>query len=147
VTIEYRPADPEAVRWMRHRVLRPHQRPEELAVDGAADPEALHLGAFEDGDLVGVSSIARGAPPGSEDRDAWRIRGMAVLRDHRDRGIGAEMLERCVAPAAERGATLVWCNGRVGAQRFYERRGFVVVRGPWDEEHIGPHVELHRRLG
>jgi GNAT superfamily N-acetyltransferase len=145
VRVEYRPADLDDVRRIRHLVLRPHQRPDELAIDGASDPEALHLGAFEDGELVGVSSISREPPPGSSDANAWRVRGMAVLPGRRDRGIGTELLRRCVAHAVERGATLVWCNGRVPARRFYERHGFVVVRGPWDEPHIGPHVEMHLR--
>ena len=145
--IEYRAANLDDVRWLRHVVLRPHQRPEELAVDGADEPDALHLGAFEDGALVGIASIARDAPPGSDDPDAWRVRGMAVLSEHRGRGIGGELLERCIEHAAARGATLVWCNGRVPAQRFYEDHGFAVVRGPWEMADIGPHVELRRALG
>ncbi|HEX6330866.1 MAG TPA: GNAT family N-acetyltransferase [Actinomycetota bacterium] len=146
MTIEVRPAALAAVRELRHLVLRPHQLPEDLVYEHDDDPDALHLGAFEDGRLVAVASITREPPPGSDDGAAWRIRGMATLPDYRGRGLGGELLRRCIGHATPREASLVWCNGRVPALRFYERHGFVGVRGPWDEPHLGPHVELHLRL-
>lgn len=144
--IEYRPADVTAVRELRHRLLRPHQRPEELVYGGDDLPDALHLGAFEDGVLVGIASIGREAPPGSGEPHAWRLRGMATVPEARGRGIGGELLERCLAHAAERGATLVWCSARLAAEPFYRRHGFEPVRGPYDVPRIGPHLQMHRRL-
>ncbi|HEX6230125.1 MAG TPA: GNAT family N-acetyltransferase [Actinomycetota bacterium] len=144
--IEYRTADLADVRELRHRLLRPHQRPEELVYPGDHLPDALHLGAFERGALVGVASICREPPPGSEEPRAWRIRGMATEPAVRGRGIGGELLGRCVAHAAERGAAVVWCSARVRAEPFYRRHGFAVVRGPYDVPAIGPHVEMRRRL-
>jgi GNAT superfamily N-acetyltransferase len=147
VTLEVRPADLADVRRIRHLVLRPHQPPEELAYDGDAAPDSLHLGAFEDGRLVGIASVARLPPPGSRDPSAWRVRGMATLPEARGRGIGGELLEACVDHARSRGGSLVWCNGRVRATAFYERHGFAIVRGPFEIAGIGPHHELRRALG
>jgi len=45
---------------------------------------------------------------------------------------------------ADRGGTLVWCNARVPARRFYERAGFTVHGDEWDEPGIGPHVAMAR---
>jgi GNAT superfamily N-acetyltransferase len=145
--VEIRPADLADVRELRHLVLRPHQRPEELVYEEDGAPDALHLGAYEDGDLVAIASITREPPPGSADPASWRVRGMATLPEARGRGIGAELLGRCVEHARRHGASLVWCNGRVGARGFYERHGFAVTRGPFDIAGIGPHVELRRVLG
>jgi GNAT superfamily N-acetyltransferase len=147
MTIEIRPADLASVRELRHTVLRPHQRPEELMYEGDDDPDALHLGAFEDGGLVAIASITPEPPPGSADPGAWRVRGMATLPEARNRGIGSRLLELCIEHARERGASLVWCNGRTGARAFYERHGFDVTRGPFEIPVIGPHVELRRSLG
>jgi predicted N-acetyltransferase YhbS len=145
--VEIRPADLADVRELRHRVLRPHQRPEELVYDADDAPDALHLGAFEDGKLVAIASITREPSPGSADPGSWRVRGMATLPEARGRGIGSELLRRCVEHARRNGASFVWCNGRVGARTFYERHGFAVVRGPFDIAGIGPHLELRRELG
>jgi GNAT superfamily N-acetyltransferase len=145
--VEIRPADLVEVRELRHRVLRPHQRPEELVYEADDAPDALHLGAFEDGELVAIASITREPPPGSTDPASWRVRGMATLPEARERGIGSELLRRCVAHARRHGASCVWCNGRLAARAFYERHGFVLTRGPFDITGIGPHVELRRDLG
>lgn len=146
MTVELRPAGLDEIRRIRHLVLRPHQRPEDLVYAGDDAADALHLGAFEDGRLVGIASVSREPPPGADDPGAWRVRGMATLPEARGRGIGGRLLEACIEHARLRGASLVWCNGRIRATPFYERHGFHVVRGPFDVPGIGPHDELHRSL-
>jgi GNAT superfamily N-acetyltransferase len=146
VSVELRPADLHAVRQLRHRLLRPHQAPEELVYAGDDASDALHLGAFESGRLCGIATITRQPPPGSDDASAWRVRGMATEPELRGRGIGGELLEACVEHARSHGGSVVWCDGRVAARVFYERHGFEVVRGPFDVPGIGPHYELHRAL-
>jgi GNAT superfamily N-acetyltransferase len=146
VNAEIRPADLRAVRRLRHLVLRPHQRPEDLVYDGDGTPDAMHLGAFEDDRLLAIASIAPEAPPGGDEAGAWRIRGMATLPEARGRGLGGRLLEACVEHARRHGGSLVWCNGRVPATAFYERHGFRIVRGPSDVPGIGPHHELHLSL-
>jgi GNAT superfamily N-acetyltransferase len=144
--VEIRPAELSEVRALRHLVLRPHQRPEDLVYGGDDAADALHLGAFVDGRMVGIASIARDPPPGSDDAAAWRVRGMATLPEIRSRGIGGAMLEACVEHARAHGGSFAWCNGRVPARAFYERHGFHVVRGPFDLPGTGLHVELRRPL-
>ena len=146
MTLEIRPADLAGVREVRAAILRPHERPEDLVYGGDEAVGALHLGAFQDGRLVAIASIAPEPPPGVEETAAWRIRGMATAPELRGRGIGGTLLESCVEHARGHDATLVWCNGRIAARAFYERHGFEVVRGPFEMPPIGSHVELHRRL-
>ncbi|MGZ8599242.1 MAG: GNAT family N-acetyltransferase [Actinomycetota bacterium] len=146
MTLQIRPAALEGIREIRHLVLRPHQRPEDLVYDGDAAPDSLHLGAFEDGRLVAIASVSRQPPPGSDDPAAWRLRGMATLPEARGRGIGARLLEGCVAHVRSQGGSLVWCNGRIGATPFYVRHGFEIERGPFDLPGLGPHHELRRVL-
>jgi GNAT superfamily N-acetyltransferase len=146
VSLDLRPADLDRVRELRHLVLRPHQPPGSLVYDRDDDPEALHLGAFDHGELVAIASVVPDAPPDEAADGAWRVRGMATVPAFRGRGIGGLLLERCVQHARDRGGSVVWCNGRVPAQAFYERHGFVAVRGPFDLPGIGPHVELRLAL-
>jgi GNAT superfamily N-acetyltransferase len=142
-----RPAPIEDVCRLRHEVLRPLQRPEELVFEHDLDDDALHLGAFEDGTLVAIASITREPPPGQDDPRAWRVRGMATLPAYRVRGIGGELLERCVSHAREHDGRFVWLNGRTPATRFYERHEFVGRGEEFTLPDIGPHREFRRPLG
>jgi GNAT superfamily N-acetyltransferase len=71
---------------------------------------------------------------------------MATLPEHRGRGLGGELLERCVDHARRRGATVVWLNGRTGAISFYERHGFAGDGVTFEVTGLGPHVRLRRWL-
>ena len=142
----------DEVRVLRHLVLRPHQRPEEIVYEHDDDPDALHLGAWADGALVAVASIARHVVPqdlsalAGDDAVAWRVRGMATLPEQRGSGIGGELLERCVAHARSHGATFVWLNGRVPARAFYERHGFTPSGEVFEPPHLGPHLRFSRAV-
>ena len=144
--VEIRSITAEESRPVRHAVLRPGRPLEELiyAEDDAAD--TLHVGGFVESELVAVARVSREPPPWGADGDAWRLRGMATVPEHRDAGVGSRLLARCVEHAASRGGTLVWCNARVRAQPFYERAGFRPTGEPFDVPGIGPHVMMVREL-
>lgn len=144
--IDIRPAALAEIRRLRHLVLRPHQRPDELVYDHDDAADALHLGAYDDGELVAIASVTREPPPGDDDGSAWRIRGMATLLEHRSQGLGGALLERCVDHARERGGAFVWLNGRTPAATFYERHGFVARGAEFESPGLGPHREFRRPL-
>ncbi|HYE80265.1 MAG TPA: hypothetical protein VEI97_19995, partial [bacterium] len=58
-TITVRPISPEEAAPLRQEVLRPMQTLAECIYAHDHDPGALHLGAFEGPELVGVASITR----------------------------------------------------------------------------------------
>lgn len=134
-------------RGIRQSVLRPHQPPEACEYPGDDEPDTLHVGAFEDERLVGVASLYRMSPDGEPLRAGdWRLRGMATLPALRGQGIGAALLDACVAHARARGGVRVWCNARTTAGAFYARLGFVRVGDAYDIPGIGPHWFMERAL-
>ncbi|MCR9076361.1 MAG: N-acetyltransferase, partial [bacterium] len=98
MTIEIRELTAAQTRPVRQRVLRPHQRPEELVYPGDDDADTFHLGAMSaDGDVLAILSMYRHAQPPSDpfaDPRAWRIRGMASVPEARGTGLGRELVER-----------------------------------------------------
>jgi GNAT superfamily N-acetyltransferase len=147
VIVDVRPADLEAVRLLRHRLLRPHQQPGELRYPGDDAPGSLHIGAFADDEIVGIASIVLESPPDEDERRAWRIRGMATAPHVRGLGYGAALLQRCVEHALDHGGTLVWCTARAGAVGFYRRFGFEVRGEGFELPAIGLHFLMGRALG
>jgi GNAT superfamily N-acetyltransferase len=131
---------------VRRPVLRPGRAPEDARYAGDDDAETLHLGAFVDGRLVGVATIIRQPPAGEDDPDAWRVRGMATLPDHRGGGLGARLLDGLLEHARRSGGRSVWCTARIDAVSLYRRAGFEPEGAPFEIPGIGQHLVLRKSL-
>jgi len=139
-----RPCSPGDVWGLRHSVLRPHQRADEVHWDSDDAPGSAHFCAEGPaGEVVSVGSVhPEDAPWPSGAAAQWRLRGMATLPEFRGRGAGGAVLEAVVAHVARQGGGLLWCNARLPAVPFYRRAGFAERGEPWEEPAIGPHVVM-----
>jgi predicted GNAT family N-acyltransferase len=110
-------------------------------------PGTRHVGYFLNGELVGVGTIFREAEDGSTDKNVWRIRGMAVSTNIQGRGIGGKILAALITYATSQSLPgEIWCKGRVTAESFYKRFGFVQASDIFDVPPIGPHMLFRRPL-
>jgi predicted GNAT family N-acyltransferase len=100
------------------------------------DEASDHAIAFDaQGDAIGT---ARLLPDG-------RIGRMAVLREWRNHGAGAALLEAMLERARQRGMIRVSLNAQTQAAGFYRRFGFVESGKVFMEADI-PHVTMQRTL-
>ena len=136
---------------LRHSVLRPHQRLDEMVYEGDTLESTLHLGAFcgfaTSRRLVGVVTLSVAPMPGDPEPGDHRLRGMAVEPAVQGRGLGGRLLGEALDGVARRGGRRVWCNARVSATGFYRRHGFVPRGDAFDLPGIGPHYLLHVAVG
>jgi len=129
MTLDVRRAKAEEIRPLRHDVLRPGH-PVEASVYAEDDGSAVHLGAWDDGVLVGCATVFPQAWPGplpAAEPSAWRLRGMAVATSRQTGGVGTQVLAAAVRAAREAGARLLWANARSSALGFYLRHGWEVA--------------------
>lgn len=70
----------ETARVVRDIVLRPDHPLGGSVYPGDDAEDTLHLGAFGDGDLLGVATLCREAAVDPEGQDIWRLRGMATTQ-------------------------------------------------------------------
>ena len=142
MTVVVRRADVTEILPLRRAVLRPGFPVE--ASDYPQDPGSVHIGAWDDGRLVGCATVFPdpwAGPPAVP--DAWRLRGMAVEPDRQGTGIGARVLAQAVAGARAAGAPLLWANGRSTAIGFYERLGWRVAGEEFTASDTGlPHFPI-----
>ena len=110
---------------LRRAVLRAGFANTDVDFPEDAHPEAFHLGVFEDGALVAVGSFSPTPTPFRPGATAWQLRGMAVAQDRQGTGLGAMLLRDAIDRCRSLGASVLWCNARDSAARFYERLGFV----------------------
>ncbi len=129
---------------LRHSVLRAGLPPDTARFAGDEEPESRHFGAYRGSQLVGVATLLVRAEPSRPGVPALQLRGMATLPEVRGEGFGAELAAACVAEAALRGVSLVWCNARLSAAGFYARQGFERDSETFEVAGIGPHVRMLR---
>lgn len=109
-------------------------------------PTTRHFSAWDGKGIVGIASLYQENFEGEPQASGWRLRGMAVLPTVRRAGVGAKLVDQCLAHIREQRGALLWCNAREGALSFYRALHFGTVRGPFDIPGIGPHFLLLRRL-
>jgi GNAT superfamily N-acetyltransferase len=110
---------------LRGAVLRPGLPAASLDFPEDAHPDAFHLGVYDGDDLVAVGSFSPAPTPFRAGAVAWQLRGMAVADGYRSGGLGAALLAAAIERCRAGGASVLWCNARDSAARFYERLGFV----------------------
>lgn len=156
-----------ATRALRHAVLRPNQPLTACAYPGDDDPTSIHLGIADptrtDGTLIAIASFYREPTPTThadnptaDDRPCTldlrkpdlRIRGMAVLPDHRGKGLGSALIDEGIRIARGQSPIpmIAWCNARTTACGYYEKLGFARRGDEFEIEGIGPHFVMSRGL-
>lgn len=110
------------------------------------DNETLHLGLFNDGELVGIASFMRASNSAFEENGQYQLRGMATAAKAQGRGYGRMLLEQAEKSLKEKGVRFVWCNARIIALDFYLKMGYEVQGSVFDIPEIGPHMRMYKRL-
>jgi predicted GNAT family N-acyltransferase len=124
-------SDAAALESVRQEVFVEEQNvPKDLEWDGR-DADALHVIAEVNGTAVGCGRLL----------GSGRIGRLAVRRDYRGQGIGAQMLETLIGLARERGDRSVYLHAQAPARRFYEAAGFEARGEPFEEAGI-EHVDM-----
>lgn len=141
----------EATVELRNRVLRPgaHDSAAWTALDvvGSATFAAYEADRTHDPEPIATVTVQpEPCPWRSGALEPWRLRGMATADGWRGRGVGRLALDAAVDHVAGQGATLLWCNARVGAVAFYERAGFVIEGDEFEVAGIGSHRPMTRVL-
>jgi GNAT superfamily N-acetyltransferase len=126
--------------------LRPNFPPETLHYPGDEAVDSLHVGAFLEGELVGIASVCLADSPNPAWPADWRLRGMAVDPKAQRQGCGRALLAACFAHIAAQGGTRLWCNARTSALPFYQALGFQAEGDAFETPGTGPHYFMWRSI-
>jgi predicted GNAT family N-acyltransferase len=110
-------AEREALLALRHEVFVDEQGvPRELEID-EHDERAIHIVAFEDGQLVGTCRLLQAGTQAKFGR-------LVVARPARGRGIGAALLAEAERQARALGCDQMVLAAQTSAMGLYERAGY-----------------------
>ncbi|MFT4678441.1 MAG: putative GNAT family N-acyltransferase [Litorivivens sp.] len=130
----------EETRPLRFKVLWQHKANEESCVlDIDTRRDAIHIGAFEQGNLVSVASLFQMNNNALDHEKQYRLRAMASDPDFSGKGAGREVVLFSINLLREQGNDVLWCDAREVALGFYEKLGFKVLSDWYEVPEIGPH--------
>jgi predicted GNAT family N-acyltransferase len=126
----------DALRAVRDRVfIQEQQVPRALEWDGEDETASHFLAVDQAGRALGC---ARLLPSG-------QIGRMAVLHEHRGRGLGLRLLQEAIEAAKQQGFERVFVHAQAHAAGFYRKAGFLAVGGEFMEAGI-PHQAMELAL-
>jgi predicted GNAT family N-acyltransferase len=109
----------------------------EAEVDGR-DPQALHLGAYRDGRLIGTLRLL-------PDEGALHVQRVAVQRELRRHGVGRALMLAAAELARAEGARALALHAQRHSEGFYAGLGYRSHGEPFLEQGI-EHVAMRREL-
>ena len=128
---------------LRYRVLRiglPKGSEYYPGVDD--DDETRFVCVYNGKKIIGCATLQIDAVAGCK----YRIRGMAVDPDFRNKGIGSYIVKNLQNEVSKEN-TGIWCNARIRAVSMYSRCGFKIVSDIFEISGIGPHYNMEWRPG
>jgi predicted GNAT family N-acyltransferase len=127
---------------------QPHAAPLRFAIFVGEQnvPPGIELDEMDEKSLHAVAYDADGKPIGTGRLlPEGRIGRMAVVKEWRRRGVGADLLEALIAEATRRGIAEVKLSAQLQAAEFYRAHGFVAEGKVYEEAGI-LHQAMRRRL-
>lgn len=139
---------PEETRPLRYLVLWPHKpNVQSCVIDIDHREDAMHVGAFQGEELIGICSLFQMHTPKLPDEKQYRLRAMATHPDVRGSGAGKAVVEEALRQVQEKGVDVLWCDARKVALGFYSRMGFDLIDAWYEVPIIGPHKLMYYRFG
>ncbi|MBV7439983.1 GNAT family N-acetyltransferase [Weeksellaceae bacterium TAE3-ERU29] len=124
---------------IRHQELRQGFPIETCHFDEDDDSNTFHLGAFENGNLVGVVTLVKS-------EKGYQLRGMAVLSSEQGKGIGALLMQKAEEKLHEKQVNYLWMNARVKAIPFYKKLGYSTKGDSFTIKTVGEHIVMEKKL-
>ncbi len=131
---------------VRQPVLRAGKPLSSCHFEGDDFETTSHFGLFLENEIVGVLSVVKEDSSFLDIPGQYRIRGMAVLENHRKKGYGEALIRHLETFLRSQKIPYVWFNARIIAINFYEKLGYEIVGDAFDMSDIGVHYKMYKKL-
>ncbi len=131
---------------IRHAILRAGKPLASCKFDGDDLGTTLHIGAYQNTNLVGVATLLNAKNTELEDVVSYQLRGMAIREDQQGKGLGKKIINYAETILQEKHVLLLWMNARESAIPFYENCGYTKSGRIFDIQKVGPHVVMFKKL-
>ncbi|MGI0107538.1 GNAT family N-acetyltransferase [Salinimicrobium sp. WS361] len=130
---------------VRQEVLRPGRPLKECFFEGDLEEDTIHLGFFEEEQVVAVATFAARKNAIFETPIQYQLRGMAVLPSHRNQKLGEKLLHKGEEVLKSRNPnTLLWFNARETAVEFYKKYGYSTTGPAFMIPNVCMHIVMYK---
>lgn len=102
------------------------------------DQKGMHLGLYDDGQLITVISLFVSG-------QALQFRKFATRNKFQRRGYGTALLQYVMECAKAKRCTTIWCNARLTAMGVYKQFGMKLVGRVWEKNGI-EYIKMQKEL-
>ena len=81
-----------------------------------------------------------------DDKNAYQLRGMAILPNFQGQKIGEMLLQKAEQYLKSIKVKTVWCNVRLKAIGFYGKNDFQIISDEFQIPDVGSHVLMFKEL-
>lgn len=131
---------------VRHPVLRANRPISSCKFTGDDLETTLHIGAYQNSNLVGVATLLQSKNSAVLDVNAYQLRGMAIGNEQQGKGIGKKIINYAETILQEKNVLLLWMNARENAIPFYTKCGYTKDGSIFDIDKVGPHIVMFKKL-
>lgn len=144
--MEIRKIDAKATYSVRQMVLRKGKPIETCHFEGDFLIDTFHFGLFIKEEIVGVISLYNNRNKIFDTIHQLQIRGMAVLEEYQNQGLGALLVKHIEKIAKELEKSLLWFNAREKAVSFYNKLGYTTHGDVFEIENVGLHYLMYKEI-
>jgi ribosomal protein S18 acetylase RimI-like enzyme len=130
--------------FVRNQVLRKGKPLTSCFFEGDNLQTTSHFGIYAVDKCIGILSVFQIKNNSFGALNQFQIRGMAVLPEFQELGIGKQLINHCENLFLDTTETVIWCNAREKAVGFYEKMGFDKIGNPFIIDDIGIHYIMYK---
>jgi GNAT superfamily N-acetyltransferase len=131
---------------VRHSELRKGRPLEECKFEGDERQTTIHIGGFYQNQLIAVATFLKQDHADYELLNAYQLRGMAVVKEHHQKGFGKILLTFAETLLLQKAIHCIWMNARISAVAFYKKLGYGTIGNVFEIPKIGMHYIMFKKL-
>lgn len=140
------PITPNETYLVRQKELRQGKPIETCMFNGDELSTTFHMGYLINNEIIGVVSAFLNNSVDFEYDNQYQIRGMAVLSEYQNKGIGKKLFLEMEQFLIKRNINFIWFNARLIAVPFYKSLNCVEVGNQFEIEDVGPHFLIFKKI-
>lgn len=119
--------------------IKEQKVPKEEELDGL-DPACIHFLGLYENTPVATARVRY------IDKDTWKVERMAVIKEHRGKGFGKEIMENIENEAKKKKISKLILNSQKKAIEFYKSLGYKSLSEEYFYEAGIPHIKMQKIL-